>query len=149
MKYGLYPCSACGDCYHMVLADRYDPNSRPNGTWFRLLKFYRDNAWPSFPTNDPAVTEAGLVCPGCGAPYLNVHGRTLWYDVGGQRYGAGPKAHQRLTRPKGVGFDPDFDFFSGEELGEKQEQKQKKKKPGKPKKKREALKQLGQEQMNE
>jgi len=134
----------------MVLADKYDPHRRPDGTWFRLLDFYQRNAWSSFPTNDVSVAGADLVCPGCGAPYQDVHERIVWYDDEDQKYGVGPKAFERMTRPKGADFDPDFDFFSGEMAGEKQEQEQKKKKkPGRPKKKREALKQLGQEQADE
>ena len=147
MVYGIVSCAACGGRYHMVLADRYDPHQRPNGTWFRLLDFYRLNAWSSFPTNDRAVAGADLACPGCGAPYQDVHGRTVWY-VDGEKYGVGVKAYERATRPRGAEYSPEFDFFSGEGLTQEQPKKKKGGRPRKNKRKA-ALKELGKEQADE
>jgi hypothetical protein len=69
----------------------------------------------------------------------------MWYDEEGYRCGIGPKAFERATRPKGADYSPEFEFFSGENIGERP----KKKGPGRPKKKREALKQLNRENSDE
>lgn len=100
MPYGLYFCKACGACYHEVRADKYDPNQRPNATWFRLKPFYRNNGWGSFPENDPAFSGAELWCPGCGASYMGVHENTWWFDDKGKGYGRGPVGFQEVTQDR-------------------------------------------------
>lgn len=97
MAYGLYRCATCSHCYHSVRADTYDPDARPNGTWFRLRDFYRLNLWHSFPENDAAISSSELWCPGCGDVYRHVHERTKWFNDSGEEVGHGPEAFRELA----------------------------------------------------
>lgn len=113
MVYGILMCSTCGGKFHEVQAHKYNPDKRPNGTWFRLLPVYRRDCWGSFPENDPAISGADLACPACGSAYMNIHNRVTWHD-GDIVHGRGPEAFKALTaKPKPIGaeYSPDFDFF--------------------------------------
>lgn len=88
--YGLFFCPWCGDCYHEVLIEKFNFKTIPNATWFRLLPKYGEKGynWTAFPTNDPSLIEADLMCPGCGGIYQDIKENTYWYCAG-KNYGNG------------------------------------------------------------
>lgn len=96
MAYGLYFCSTCGVCHHEIRAEKYDPDTAPNATWFKLMEFFQKNAWGSFPENEPAFKGAELWCPGCGASYMSVHAKTHWFGDDRTYYGQGPDAFREM-----------------------------------------------------
>ena len=78
--YGKLRCLSCGGHYHNIRPQEYDKAKAPRGTWFELRPELgpQGENWDSFPMNDPAVMDAGLVCPWCGSVYLDIHNRIEW-----------------------------------------------------------------------
>ena len=107
--YGLYFCPWCGDSYHEVLLEKYNHGTLPDATWFRLLPDYGPNGcnWTSFPTSDPSLIEADLMCPGCGGIYENLKENTHWY-CDGKYYGTGNKG-ARLAKSVAVSKNRRFE----------------------------------------
>jgi len=62
-------CRGCGGRYHQT-TDKFRSNVMPTGDMFRLKAGYVANGWTSFPEHS-GITDGGLECPGCGAPYLS------------------------------------------------------------------------------
>lgn len=96
--YGKLWCSECGGCFHAVIFSRYDPDEEPNGTMFRLMNEFRDEAWSSFPENDTAIKGAELWCPGCGSVYVDIHNRITWYNNQGKFLGNGPEDFKEMYK---------------------------------------------------
>lgn len=62
-------CRSCGGRFHQT-TDRFRSNVMPTGDMFQLKAEYVANGWTSFPEHS-GITDGGLECPGCGAPYLS------------------------------------------------------------------------------
>lgn len=68
-------CQRCCGTFHET-TEKFDPLVAANGTMFKLKQQYRDAGWSSFPQY-PDTQYENIVCPSCGAGYLDNKGIAL------------------------------------------------------------------------
>jgi len=66
-------CPQCKGKFHET-TNQYDPSIPANGSMFRLKEPWRSWRWSSFP-GQPFCKGGDIVCPQCGAKYLDDKGR--------------------------------------------------------------------------
>ena len=68
-------CPVCCGSFH-EMTKSFDKNRPANGAMFTLRKEYKAAGWESFPEHDN-TEYANVVCPSCGACYLDSNGRVI------------------------------------------------------------------------